>query len=152
MQTVVDYLDGTSSPPGLPPGAALPASVAGVHRDLTRPLEDDDLAAYAVGELNDPAELEDQSSATPTLARTLLLAVECRARATFGGAVATALDELATWAVQATLSDQTVGGLARSVELVREGWRREELAYPYGALTIELEIDYLHSLNDPESL
>ena len=101
----------------------------------------------------DEQPLIDASGATPRLERDLSLVVEGRAVATAGDTLEALLDTIAMEVEQVIFLDASVGGLARSIDLVRSTHLvaddpAERLT---GAVRLEFLITYRTPEGDPQT-
>lgn len=137
--------------------AALSAGGSGIngltiHRERTRPIENDSLPAILVYADDDaPKPLAQQTYAAPLTERQLALSIECRAAGSSGVAVDQALDPLLVWAASAVRADEKFGGLASGVEEGRTVWSSRETDTQVAAAKWGITIRYRTSRLDPTS-
>jgi hypothetical protein len=123
-----------------------------VHRERTRPIENDSLPAILVYADDDvPKPLAQQMYAAPLTERQLSLSIECRAAGSSGVSVDQALDPVLVWAASAVRADEKFGGLASSVEEGRTVWTSRETDTPVAAAKWSITIKYRTSRLDPTS-
>jgi hypothetical protein len=139
---VVAALTAQSSPP---------AGLA-IHRERTRPIEQDSLPAIMVYADDDvPKPLAAQVYKSPLTERQLSLVIEARAQAASGIPVDQALDPVLVFAALAVFADETFGGLASSVEEGRTVWSSREGDIAVAAAKWSITIKYRTSRLDPTS-
>lgn len=131
-------------------GATKPADVT-VHRSRTLPITSDQLPAMAAYRTTEAVERGDGPRGYK-VRRRLRVRVECRvATAADGATLDDAMDPLTTWAVQAVMSDVTLGGLAHNIHEVSTQWLAEDADQVYGAAAVDFDVEYITSASDPES-
>jgi hypothetical protein len=60
------------------------------------------------------------------------------------------LDPYRTWAIKQLVADQTMGGLAKSVEYLGGEWLAVPSNKVYGAVQLQFHVKYLARAADPE--
>jgi hypothetical protein len=141
---VVAALDGSAAgnaprPPGL-----------NVHRERTRPIEQDKLPVILVYfEDDEPTPLEKQRFQAPITQRHLNLVLEMRAVPDAGRAPDEALDPLYLWAMQQIMSDEKFSGLAMGVTEGPMKWMAKEADAILAGAALHLVIHYRTSRLDP---
>ncbi len=129
-----------------------PAGPAGlnVHRERTRPIEQDKLPAILVYfEDEEPTPLEKQKFQAPLTQRHLGLVLEMRAVPSAGQAPDEAIDPLYCWSVQQVMKDEKFGGLAMGVTEGPTKWMAKEADVIYAGAALHLTIHYRTSRLDP---
>jgi len=127
------------SPPGL-----------NVHRERTRPIEQDKLPAIvAYFEDDEPTPLEKQKFQAPLTQRHLNLVLEMRAKALPGQGPDEAIDPLYVWAMQRVMADERFGGLAMGVTEGPMKWTAKELDVVFAGAALHLVVHYRTSRTDP---
>lgn len=122
-----------------------------VHRERTRPIEDETLPAILLYfEDEDPAPLGSERRA-PLVERSLQVVVECRAEAIGGKSPDQTLDPLLVWTAQQLLQNETIGGLANGVAEGRTSWSSKESGTTLASSTSLYTIRYRTSRLDPTS-
>ncbi len=122
-----------------------------VHRERTRPIEDDALPAVLLYfEDEDPAPIGSERRA-PHVERALQVIVECRAAAIGGKSPDGALDPLLVWTSSQLLGNETIGGLANGVAEGRTVWSSKESSIALASATSNYTIRYRTSRLDPTS-
>ena len=138
---IVALLEASGSPAGLT-----------VHRERTRPIEDDSLPALVVYcEDEEPKSTDKQTFRSPLVERSLRLIVEARARATGGLAPDQALDPLLVWTAQQILQNETIGGLAIGATEGKTSWITKEADVVVAAAIANYHIRYRTARTDPTS-
>lgn len=142
LRSVKTLLEGTGKPTGLT-----------VHRQRSRPLEQDDLPAIVVYPLSDDADDADHDLAED---HTLTVALEMRVKVSATESAAgkssdEVLDPLYTWSVSKMLADITQGGLAIDTREGSTTWDVEEPNVVLGRCATTFEIDYLTEAANPET-
>jgi len=123
-----------------------------VHRERTRPVEQDKLPATLVYfEDEEPTPLEKQKFQAPITQRHLNLVLEMRAIAGEGQAPDEAIDPLYLWAMQQLMNDERFGGLAMGVTEGPMKWTAKEADAVLAGAALHLTIHYRTSRLDPSS-
>lgn len=135
-------------------GAGGSASTLGltVHRERTRPIEQDSLPsimAYADDDV--PKPLGQQVYGSPLTERQFSLALECRAKGSPSVSPDAALDPILVFAATAVLANERFGGLASGVEEGRTVWSSREGDVTVAAAKLSFTIKYRTSRLDPTS-
>jgi hypothetical protein len=142
---IMDALVAALSAGGAPTGLT-------VHRERTRPIEQDSLPAIMVYADDDtPKPLAQQHYAAPLTERHLSLALECRAQGAAGVSPDEALDPVLVWAASAVAKDPRFGGLATDVEEGKTVWNSREGDVPVASAKWSITIRYRTSRLDPTS-
>lgn len=143
---VVNLLTGT--------GAETPPAPAGltVHRERTRPVEQDKLPAILVYfEDEEPTPLAKQEFKAPITKRHLGVVFEMRVVPDSGQAPDQAVDPLYLWIMQQIAVDETLGGLAMGVTEGPMKWTATEADRVFAGAALHLAIHYRTSRLDPSS-
>lgn len=129
---------------GLPPGAI-------VHRERTRPLENEDLPAIVVYfNEEEPLPITKQIFKDIAVERQLALMVECRAIATPPTiAPDQSLDPLIVWVTQQIMANEKFAGLAMGVTEGKTVWFSKEGDQPIAACVILFLIRFKTDRIDP---
>lgn len=136
VSAVVALLDGAGKPTGLR-----------VHRLRTLPIDQDQLPACVVYLVTEETTRKGGRWG-PRYRHALRIRVECREE---GNPPDAQLDPLAAWVVRTLVGNQTLGGLAQSVELVEAQWDAERSNKVYGGVGLDLVITYDTTAADPEA-
>ncbi len=122
-----------------------------VHRERTRPIEDEKLPALLLYfEDEEPAPIGSDRRA-PFVERALQVIVEARAEVIGGQSPDQALDPLLSWTAQRLLQNETIGGLANGVTEGRTSWSSKESGTTLASATSIYTIRYRTSRLDPTS-
>jgi hypothetical protein len=143
---LVSVLSGTggelgalSSPPGL-----------NVHRERTRPIEQEKLPAILVYfEDEEPTPLAKQRFQAPLTERHLNVVIEMRAVPDSGKAPDEAVDPLYLWAMQQVMGDERLSGLAMGVTEGPMKWTAKEADVVIAGAALHLVVHYRTSRLDP---
>ena len=120
-----------------------------MHRERTRPIEQDKLPAILVYfEDDEPTPLEKQKFQAPLTQRHLNVVLEMRAVAS-GQAPDEAVDPLYLWAVQQIMSNEKFSGLAMGVTEGPMKWTAKEADVIFAGAALHLVIHYRTSRLDP---
>ncbi len=123
-----------------------------VHRERTRPLENDQLPAIVLYYLDEqPVLPSGQAYRSPLVERKLEIMAECRALGDNTTPPDMALDPIIVWASTQIFKDETFAGLALGVEEGRTLWQSKEGDQPVAAAMIAFTIRYRTSRLDPTS-
>jgi hypothetical protein len=137
--TVVDALQQPGAPGGLT-----------VHRERTRPIDQDHLPAILVYfEDDEPTPLEKQKFQAPLTQRHLNVVFEMRAVPQGGQAPDEAVDPLYLWAMQQIMADEKFTGLAMGVTEGPMKWMAKEADVVFAGATLHMTIHYRTSRLDP---
>lgn len=129
--------------------AGAPAGLT-VHRERTRPIEQESLPAIMVYSDDDiPKPLGEQHYAAPLTERHLSLSLECRAQGSSGVSPDEALDPVLVWAAAAVAKDPKFGGLATDVSEGKTVWNSKEGDVPVASAKWSITIKYRTSRLDP---
>jgi hypothetical protein len=121
-----------------------------VHRERTRPIEQDKLPAILVYfEDEEPTPLEKQKFAAPLTQRHLNVVLEMRALAQGGQATDQAVDPLYLWIMQQVMADEKFSGLAMGVTEGPMKWTAKEADVIFAGAALHLVIHYRTSRLDP---
>jgi hypothetical protein len=149
IETVVAALAaaeaGGKNPPAKPGGLT-------VHRERTRPLDQDELPAIVVKEAKEgkPRPVGSTYKA-PYVEREMFVALEFRAAGSSGVSPDQALDPLIAWGLYQVFGDESFGGIANGVEELETDWHSKEGDAALAAATTHLAIKYRTSRIDPSS-
>jgi hypothetical protein len=133
-----------------PTGDATPPANLTVHRERTRPIEQDKLPAILVYfEDDEPTPLEKQKFQAPLTQRHLGVVLEMRAVPTTGQAPDEVVDPLYVWAVQQIMSNERFDGLAMGVTEGPMKWTAKEADAILAGAALHLVIHYRTSRLDP---
>ena len=144
-EQIVDRIVALLEASGAPAGLA-------IHRERSRPIEDDSLPALVVYcEDEEPKSTDKQTFRSPLVERSLRLIVEARARATGGLAPDQALDPLLVWTAQQILQNETIGGLAIGATEGKTNWITKEADVVVAAAIANYHIRYRTARTDPTS-
>jgi hypothetical protein len=123
-----------------------------IHRERTRPIEQDSLPAIMVYADDDvPKPLAAQVYRSPLTERQLSLAIECRAQGSSTVPPDQALDPVLVFAALAVFADESFGGLASGVEEGRTVWVSREGDVAVAAAKWGITVKYRTSRLDPTS-
>jgi hypothetical protein len=138
--------------PGTPEQPAPPG--LNVHRERTRPIEQDKLPAILVyfedeeptpiGETGKPQRFQ-----APLTQRHLNLVLEMRGKTLPGQAPDEVIDPLYVWAMQRVMADERFGGLAMGVTEGPMKWTAKELDVVFAGAALHLVVHYRTSRTDP---
>ena len=140
MQAIEDSLGASGKPAGLT-----------VHRERTRPIEQDSLPAIMLYAEDDQPKAMGSNYRAPQTERQLSIGLQCRAIGSASVAADEALDPIIVWANLRVFVDETFGGLANGVEEIRTVWSSREGDQPVAAATIHFTVKYRTSRLDPTS-
>lgn len=148
MVYLVGLLDGTGF--GINFGSvAIPPGLS-VHRELTRPLTDDQLPAIAVYTEDDaPVPILGQRYGSPILERQLIVSIEYRALGTLDISPDTELDPVIVWGTVQIVANERFNGLASGVTEGKTTWLSKEADQRYSAASQQWTIHYRTSRQDP---
>jgi hypothetical protein len=121
-----------------------------VHRQRTRPIEEDTLPAILIYADDDaPKPLLNQQYNPPLTERQMMLVCECRAKGTLSISPDEALDPLLVWATQQIMQNQQFGGLANGADEQRTVWNSREGNIPVAAAGLHFLVKYRTATTDP---
>jgi len=136
---VIAGFSGTGAPIGLT-----------VHRERTRPVEQDQLPAVLVYFEDDtPETLDKQKFKAPLTERCLNLVAEIRAMPTTDQAPDEAIDAVYIWLMQTIAADESFGGLAMGVTEGPVKWFSKEADMIYAGAAVHLSVHYRTKRLDP---
>jgi hypothetical protein len=123
-----------------------------VHRERTRPIDEDSLPAVVIKCDDDaPRTLADQRFGAPLTERCLEIKFECRAQGGDRISPDQALDPVLAWVVYQVMNNERLGGLAMGATEGRTVWNSREGDQPIAAATLNVSIKYRTSRLDPTS-
>jgi len=138
---LVDLLQVDGAPEGLT-----------VHRERTRPIENDSLPALLVYcEDDEPHATDKQTFRAPLVERSLHVVVEVRAKVTGDLSLDKALDPLLVWTATRIMQNETIGGLAIGAIEGKTNWISKEADVVLAAAIANYHIRYRTARTDPTS-
>lgn len=129
----------TSRPGGIPIAVRL----------NTKSIGSDALPAIALRIASDAVHQLDPNG--PIVARTLTLEIDCMAKGTALVTADTAVDPLTAWTLAALKVDQTLGGLANSIDEQGTAFDYQQDDYQYCKATVTYAVEYQSNTNNAES-
>jgi len=143
---VVAALSGDAKGPVVKPDALT------VHRERTRPIEQDQLPAILVYfEDDEPTPLAKQRFQAPLTERHLNVVLELRTTPASGVSPDSAIDPLYIWAMQQIMADERFGGVAMGVTEGPTKWTAKEADVVLAGAALHLVIHFRTSRKDPSS-
>jgi len=140
-QAVIDLLSASGEPGGLT-----------VHRERTRPIEQDKFPAILVYfEDDEPTTLAKQRFQAPLTERHLNLALEMRTIPDPDSSPDQAIDPLYIWAISQLVPNERLGGLAMGITEGPMKWMAKEADRVYAGAGLHLVVHYRTSRTDPSS-
>ena len=146
VDEIVTLFGATGGPAGL-----------GVHRERTRPLDQEQLPAVVIYFAEEePIPLAHQQFKAPLVERQLALMIECRAIGTLAVAPDEALDPITVWVTKQLIqnAEDATSPLRQLANEVMEGktiWLSKEGDQPIAAAVVMFLVKYRTSRSDPTS-
>ena len=123
-----------------------------VHRERTRPIDNDKLPALVIYcEDEEPTATDKQTFRSPLVERSLHVIVEARAQVIGSSSPDQTLDPLLVWTSSQILQNETIGGLAIGAIEGRTNWISKEADVVVAAAIANYHIRYRTSRLDPTS-
>jgi hypothetical protein len=150
----ITYLNADTAVPRAilnPPTPPVKPSGLTVHRERTRPIEEDQLPAILVYFEDEAPKSIGSNYRAPLVERDMTVAIELRAEGSPGVSPDEAIDPLYEWAIYQIFGNESFGGIANGVEEGKTAWHSKEGDKPLAAATTHLSIKFRTSRIDPSS-